>query len=254
MRIYFMILLFCMYRLAGFGQLVFPSLTNSMGKYGIAGNIRFEFSLGESFTATISNNTTITQGLLQPLADHQGAILPVMGLEFRAQRLSTGQVQLSWKTIQEIGNSGFFIERRKEKEASFASIGFRPSAAPGGNASLPLQYQAIDTDNDGTGTYYRLKQVDRDSNFAYSAVRFVDGRASQSVTLKAWPVPSFGVVNITAGGIEKGQLLVFDQAGRLVKQVAVTSQTVTCLTGLTPGTYLVMLADHKEITQRIIIQ
>lgn len=254
MKLYYLFLLLFMGRLIGYGQIAVPLLVNNKGAHGTVNDIRFEFSLGESFTATISNATTITQGLLQPLTDQQTVLLPVMGLEFRAKRISTDQVQLTWKTIQEINNLGFYIERKKENENSFARVEFLPSASPGGNASMPSQYQFTEANNFAGVTYYRLKQVDIDSNFAYSTIRFVNGQSSKVIVLKAWPVPSYGTVTIHAEGVEKDQLLVLDNGGRLVKQVPVSAQTPVQLTGLLPGTYIVMLAAHKEVNQKIIVQ
>lgn len=254
MKICFLFLLFLMQVLTGYGQVAVPLLVNNNGAHGTVNDIRFEFSLGESFTATISNATTITQGLLQPLTDQQAVLLPVTGLEFKARRINADQVQLTWKTTQEVNNLGFYVERKKENESSFTPVAFRPSAAPNGNTSLPLQYQHVDANNFTGVAYYRLKQVDKDSNFAYSAIRFVNGQGSKIIVLKAWPVPSYGTVNVLAEGVEKDQLLVFDNGGRFVKQVPVSAQAAVQLTGLLPGTYIVMLASQKEINQKIIVQ
>lgn len=254
MKLYFLFSLFLIQVLSGSGQVAVPLVVNSNGVHGTVNDIRFEFSLGEGFTATLSNATTITQGLLQPLADQQAVLLPVMGLEFRAKRISAGQVQLTWKTIQETNNLGFYVERKKENESSFAKVEFQPSAAPDGNASLPLQYKYSDANNFAGVTYYRLKQIDKNGNVAYSTVLLVNGQYSKVIAMKAWPVPSYGTVNILAEGIEKDQLLVFDNGGRLVKQIPVSAQAPLQLTGLLPGTYIIMLASHKEVSQKIIIQ
>lgn len=234
-------------------QSIQPAIINSSGLSGSANNIHFEFNLGESFTTTIGNETVITQGFLQPIMLTQGP-LPVLGLEFHAKRINNNKVQLDWKTIQEIDNKGFSIERKKESDANFTQLHFVKSAAANGNSSLSLLYMHVDTNSFAGKTYYRLKQEDIDGKFMYSTVRLVNGSNGKIISLKAWPIPSTGPVNISADGIEKDVLLVFDNNGRLIKQLTITAQTSVQLTGLTPGTYIIKLGSQKELYQKIIVQ
>lgn len=236
-----------------FGQTVTPVTINSNGTSGVVNNIYIEFNLGETFTITIGNGTFITQGLLQPITLSQGP-LPVLGLEFNAKRISNSKVQLDWKTAQEIDNKGFYVERKKESEINFTQLHFVKSAAPNGNSSLPLNYSHIDTNSFGGKTYYRLKQEDLDGKFMYSTVRLVNGNNGKVISMKAWPIPSTGPVNISAEGIEKDVLLLFDNNGRLIKQLTITAQTPVQLSGLAPGTYIVKLGSQKELYQKIIVQ
>ncbi len=215
-------------------QIITPLVTNSSGTSGTVNNIHFEFNLGESFTTTIGSGDLITQGLLQPIPLTQGP-LPVLGLEFNAKRISNSKVQLDWKTVQEIDNKGFYVERKKESDLNFTQLHFVQSAAPNGNASLALNYSHIDTNSFAGKTYYRLKQEDLDGKFMYSTVRLVNGSNGKTISMKAWPIPSTGPVNTSAEGIEKDVLLVFDNNGRLVKQLTITAQMPVQLTGLAPG-------------------
>ena len=234
-------------------QTITPAITNNSGTSGVINNIHFEFSLGESFTTTIGNGTIITQGLLQPITLAQGP-LPVLGLEFNAKRINNSKVQLDWKTVQEIDNKGFFVERKKDNEVNFTQLHFVKSAAPNGNSSLPLSYSHVDANDFRGKTYYRLKQEDLDGKFMYSTVKLVNGSNGKSISLKAWPIPSAGPVNISAEGIDNDILLVFDNNGRLMKQLSITAKTPVQITGLMPGNYIVKLGSQKELYQKIIIQ
>lgn len=238
---------------ASSAQLIQPAVLNSGGMSGTVNNVHFEFNLGETFTTTISNNTFITQGLLQPMLPEQGP-LPVLGLEFNAKRINNSKVQLDWKTVQEIDNKGFYVERKKETDANFTQLHFVKSAAPNGNTSLPLSYTHVDTNSFAGKTYYRLKQEDLDGKFMYSTIRMVNGNNGHTITLKAWPIPSTGPVNITMDGLEKDLLLVFDNNGRLMKQVNISRQLPVQISGLAPGTYFVKLSSQKELVQKIIVQ
>ena len=234
-------------------QSIQPAILNSSGLSGSAHNIHFEFNLGETFSTTIGSNTLVTQGLLQPILLEQGP-LPVLGLAFNAKRINNSQVQLDWKTIQEINNHGFSVERKKESEQSFTTLYFIPSKAVNGNASLPLDYSKTDTNSYAGKTYYRLKQEDLDGKFMYSTIRMVNGSNGHSISLKAWPIPSTGPVNISMDGVEKDQLLVFDNNGRLMKQLNISRQLPVQISGLAPGTYFVKLSSQKELVQKIIVQ
>jgi hypothetical protein len=234
-------------------QTITPAIINNSGTRGVANNIHFEFSLGESFTTMIGNENVITQGLLQPITLTQ-APLPVLGLEFNAKRINNSKVQLDWKTVQEIDNKGFYIERKKETDVNFSQLHFVKSAAASGNSLYPLTYSHVDTNSFRGKTYYRLKQEDLNGTFMYSTIRLINGSSEKIISLKAWPIPSTGPVNISVEGIDKDLLLLFDNNGRLVKQIPITAQTPVQLTGLAPGTYLVKLGSQKDLYQKIIMQ
>lgn len=224
------------------------------GNWSANGSLQLESSLGEFASPFIQNgNLLLTQGFTQPYIP-LSAPLPVLGLEFNAKRINNKNVQLNWKTVQEIDNKGFYVERKKENEANYLQLRFVKSAAPNGHASLPLHYSHIDTNSFAGKTYYRLKQQDLLGTFLYSTVRLVDGSNKKVTSLKAWPIPSTGPVNISAEGIEKDMILVFDNNGRLIKQLTITSQTPVQLTGLLPGTYIIKLGSQKELYHKIIVQ
>lgn len=227
---------------------------NSGGRSSHSNNIWIEYSVGEFVTASLNAGpTTLTQGLLQPFNQLQ-APLPVLGLEFNAKRIDNSKVQLEWKTVQEIDNKGFYIERKKEADANFSQLHFVKSATASGNSLLPLNYSHVDTNSFRGKTYYRLKQEDLNGTFMYSTIRFINGSSEKIISLKAWPIPSTGPVNISVEGIDKDLLLLFDNNGRLMKQIPITAQTHVQLTGLAPGTYLVKLGSQKDLYQKIIMQ
>ncbi len=180
-------------------------------------------------------------------------VLPVTGLEFNAKRINSNLVQLNWKTLQEFNNLGFSIERKKENENNFSSTGFVNSLAIGGNSILPLNYSTTDINNYSGKTYYQLKQKDIDGRTSYSVVRVVAG-SETTASLKVWPVPSVGEVNILLFGVEKDLIQVFDMSGRLIQQVPVFNNTQQKIRGLMPGHYIIKLAGQQDLNQKIIIQ
>ena len=184
-----------------------------------------------------------------------GSPLPVMGFEFFARRINPTQVKLNWKTIQEMNNLGFYVERKKETDNDFGPTAFVNSKAFNGNSSMPLEYEKIDTNNFKGHTYYRLKQVDRDGKFAYSVIRMVGSEADKQIVLKAWPVPSAGDVSIVVTGLNKNEMVeVYDASGKLIRRISVTDNIPEKIRQLSAGVYIVRLSSDKNISQQIIIQ
>lgn len=91
--------------------------------------------------------------------------LPVQLSGFSAT-LQNEQVILQWNTWQE-QNSKEFIIQRSADGLHFISIGI---AAASGNASSISNYRFVDRAPSTGNNFYRLKQVDRDNTFEYSAV------------------------------------------------------------------------------------
>lgn len=226
---------------------------DNAGTTFIAGSTLLEFTVGEFASLTYVNaNNMLTQGILQPYSS--GSALPVSGLEFYAKRTGKNQVQLDWKTVQEISNRGFHIERKKENESDFRTIGFVSTAAAGGNSNQPLQYRYPDNNDFAGKTYYRLKQEDIDGRTLHSVIRWVNGESNQA-SMQIWPVPSTGPVSVLVTGIGKAdQLHVYDMNGRLVQQQSIQDNIPVQLKPLLPGSYLLRLAGNKELSGRAVIQ
>jgi hypothetical protein len=93
-------------------------------------------------------------------------LLPVQLSAFSAIRASN-DVQLSWSTISEVNNFGFYVERKLDGTSSFVEV---PNSFVAGHATT-LEPQAY-TFTDNTVTpgvwYYRLRQVDLDGSIGYS--------------------------------------------------------------------------------------
>jgi Secretion system C-terminal sorting domain len=227
---------------------------DNAGTTFINGNIMLEFTVGEVASKTLFGGTNmLTQGILQPY--NTIVALPVTGLEFFAKRLDASKVVLDWKTLQEFNNKGFHMERKYENETNFTDIGFVPSTAFGGNSSLPLTYQKQDHNSFAGKTYYRIKQEDLDGKSTYSVIRIVAGAMDKQMHMQVWPVPANGPVNVLVNGLTKNDvLLLYDISGKLIKQQPVQNNSPIQLSGLKTGTYVLRLAENKELVQKIIVQ
>jgi hypothetical protein len=255
--------------------LKFPSLSSSgLDNAGTTftntsngNNVMLEFTLGETASKTLSaNNQLLTQGILQPFSQIVQTPLPVLGLELAAKRISPDKVQLDWKTLQEITNRGFGVERMKQNENNYGTVHFEPSKAPGGNSSLPLQYQHIDNNAYSQKTFYRLRQEDLNGKITYYTVQVVQGARGKIVKLSAYPNPAvreFSVlVDIISSTTEAklgpdhttDVLEVYDISGRRLQQFSIASGVPLKITGLKAGVYLIKLQSETEAVHKVVVQ
>ncbi len=141
--------------------------------------------------------------------------LPVELVEFRANAIGT-DVELSWRTASETDNYGFEIQR-KTSNSEFQKIGF---VAGQGTTTQAQSYRFVDSKL-ATGTYYyRLKQVDRDGSFSFSAVvEAVASIAPETFVLQQnHPNPFNPVTTIEfiLGRSQKARLAVYNVLGHEV--------------------------------------
>lgn len=227
--------------------------TDNAGASFKTGNAGIDFTVGEWVSLTHSNSShIITQGILQPY--QLETILPVTGLTFTARRINPGLVQLNWKTSQEINNTGFHIERKDAHENAFRAISYIPTKAMDGNSFFPLEYSTTDANSYTGQSWYRIRQQDRDGHQSYSAIRIVAGNTGKMESLKAWPVPAIGHFTVMAEGIEQDVLQVFDIKGNLVQQWPIQNGVGRTIYHLPAGTYILRLANNKELLVKAVVQ
>lgn len=144
--------------------------------------------------------------------------LPVELVEFRANAIGT-DVELYWRTASETDNYGFEIQR-KTSSSEFQKIGF---VAGHGTTTQAQSYKFVDSKL-ATGTYYyRLKQIDRDGSFSFSAViEAVTSIAPETFTLQQnHPNPFNPVTTIefVLGRAQHARLAVYDVLGHEVARL-----------------------------------
>lgn len=145
-------------------------------------------------TITMTNVTTFSPYTLGSLdADSS---LPVRWISFTGSPVSGG-VMLSWTTGQERNNDYFDIERSLDG-IDFVKIGTIRGA---GNSDMPTHYTFVDTTTENQKYYFRLRQVDYDTQSDYSNVITIVTNASViSEAVQQWmvtPNPSASSQQIT---------------------------------------------------------
>lgn len=121
---------------------------------------------GSNLTTSGSNPYTVTQSgftSFSPFGVANQNVLPVELASF-ISITEKNNVILKWKTVSELNNSGFDIERKKAENNSWSKVAFVSGI---GNSNSEKEYSITDTKLN-TGKYsYRLKQIDYNGNYTY---------------------------------------------------------------------------------------
>ncbi|GEM_PF-3485846 len=112
---------------------------------------------GNGNTGTLVNNPTwVTSGAL-----------PIQLASFNAFVLTQTRVSLQWRTLSELNNFGFEIQRRQSVQPEFQTL--PNSFVPGhGTTNVPQYYSFLDATVFAGSWQYRLKQIDLDGTVYYT--------------------------------------------------------------------------------------
>jgi hypothetical protein len=160
---------------------------------------------------------------------------------------------LYWKTETEKNNKQFEIERSADG-SSWKKIATILSEAQSGNSYNSLNYNTYDTDPVSGANYYRLKEVDRDLSFKYSAVKvlyFQDGESEPRV----FPNPANESLTVSLGKLQAGKIRIYNSLGQLVHDFdqALSTSTID-ISGFNPGFYFISISSgDKQSNYKILI-
>ncbi len=136
-------------------------------------------------------------------------VLPVTWLSFSAKKVNAN-AHLEWRTAQEQRCSLYEVERSTDG-VNYQKVGQQICR----NSQAAQNYNYVDV-NPGKGIfYYRLRQVDTDGKFDYSAVRKVS--FGEDGDIRVYPNPTRDVVQIT-NLPGNSDIRLYDASGRMVLQ------------------------------------
>ena len=180
-------------------------------------------------------------------------LLPVTLQNFSG-RLVNNQSSLQWETATELNTASFIIERSNDGN-HFAPIAQITAA---GQTTATTRYAFTDPSTAEGKNYYRLKIMDNDGHYAYSAVVIVSSNRAIA-GLQLYPNPASALVTIQhpfAGNNE--MLLLVNAQGMIVQQQRIAAgsfQTTMNLHGEGAGTYqLVWKNNGATISKTLMIQ
>lgn len=209
-------------------------------------------SWGDYFPSSAINtiDNTVTIGTVPAnqlyqwwtLADASSA-LPVTLFDFKAS-VKNKTIVTSWQTTAE-NNSSYFEVWRSVDLYKFEAVG---QLAAAGNSNGLLSYSFTDAYPYNGVSYYRLKMVDGDGKFTWSAIEKITIR--NEVFVSVYPNPASGHINFSASSeiaVSKVTAFIYDAKGSLVQSfiIAATSQQINI--GLLPaGVYNIQFMYNKK--------
>lgn len=183
-----------------------------------------------------------------------GPSLPIVFGDFTGQAIKNA-VKLTWTTLSESNNAGFFIERMDEGSSDWLSLFFVKGS---GTTTQKMSYNYVDTDViSGSTVMYRLRQRDFNGEEMYSQVIRVHVQGSSALHLvQNYPNPFTESTQIRYEIDSPGTAVisVFDITGRKISTVEHRHDRQGLYTyffdarGLRPGTYRyeVVFGDQRE--------
>ncbi len=213
---------------------LFPGETDFENIFFPAPAIPGSYTILLTLTATDFNDREDTDQFRYFLTVDQS--LPVALTDFRAAPTDKGQVDLTWRTLQETNHDSFEVERSADGR-TFHQVG---AAAGAGESFTEQAYHFRDETPLAGRNFYRLRQVDLDGSSRYSYVV----AATPVATFRVYPNPTRE--GLSLAGFAGGWVAVFDGLGRrlLVRQLAAGSPL--SVSELAPGRYLLKTASGQQ--------
>ena len=208
-----------------------------------------------------SGCSAATNGAAGPGISNVGIInssagpLPIELVSFNAL-LSTGMVELVWKTATEINNDFFTVEKSSDG-VQFEVVGNMKAK----NNSTTSNYQLNDKKPYQGTNYYRLKQTDFDGTYTFSNIITVD--FYDKIEFSVFPNPLLKHQSLVIAFDKEYEtaihINIYDITGKIVleKVIDINAQTELKIDGidLPTGIYSVRLNnDYINSTQKIIIE
>ena len=165
-----------------------------------------------------------------------GGTLPIKISAFFAKRNGNG-VTLNWTSETEINAKEYIVERNSG--SGFVAVGTLVARNIGGGSS----YSYFDNNNSKKVSEYRLKLVDFDATYKLSETRAVKGTEAVS-DFTVFPNPSNGYTKISIADVTEATTVeVIDNAGRVIKTIALKNSNTVEVNGLQNGIYLVRITN-----------
>jgi Concanavalin A-like lectin/glucanases superfamily/Secretion system C-terminal sorting domain len=219
---------------------------NTLALFKRTNNAAASWANGTATLNTTAKTLTLTGESTEYILGSTGSPLPLNLISFTGSRQNKN-VQLQWKTTQEINLEKFELQRSDDGNL-FTTI---TSISAG---SSNYNYLDADVFTIRQTCYYRLKSIDRDGKFVYSAIiRFAAQTNTGKLTL--FPNPVNDVLSIS-GLTANSTLRLITMDGKIIWQQNIQTQSAILPMGNYPnGVYMLQYSDGTRVlTEKIIKQ
>ncbi|MEM1319412.1 MAG: T9SS type A sorting domain-containing protein [Bacteroidota bacterium] len=180
------------------------------------------------------------------------APLPVELVYFQATAVDD-QSLLTWQTATELDNAGFDIQHSLNGR-DWNTLDFVEGQ---GTTDLFNDYRYFHQEPKSGSNYYRLKQIDYDGEYEYSAIKVVQ-RLGTALEVKVFPNPVSEVLNVEVQmNYKEGNYQLFNMAGQLVRSNVLIGENLTQvgLGDLPKGSYILQVqVDGAKEVRNILVQ
>ncbi len=179
--------------------------------------------------------------------DDEGTVLPVELYEQSIEMIDQAAL-VSWKTLSEINNRHFIIERSLNNK-EFEVLGYVEGA---GNSNIALSYNFLDPNPAFGVSYYRIVQQDFDGKTETFPVMVLNN--SRVAEINIYPNPTTDLIFIEAEFDGLGEI--YNQNGQLITRFEINEKNKSVsLRDYGVGTYMIkMIFTDKIISQIIIVR
>jgi hypothetical protein len=192
--------------------------------------------------------------------DATNSPLPITLSSFKAELTANDVVSLKWRTVQEISNDYFTVERSADGEQFVALKRIEGS----GTTKETRFYQTEDSYPIIGHSYYRLKQTDFDGKISYSGIQHINYEGPSSPVMLVYPTPTeTRRITIHLKGVENTDAIpvyLFNQQGLKVYEFIIqqTSEgfikNELDLNGIvSPGLYIIKAGPNLQMTRKIVV-
>ena len=177
--------------------------------------------------------------------------LPVKLASFDAKPLVGPKTQVDWVTATEKNAQSFVVEHSLNAK-DFSPVG---NVAAQGNSSTELRYSYTHNTPKAGTNYYRLRTLDRDGAFDYSAIQSVYFEEKADLFhVFPNPVAQNDMISIESSSTEPFTMTVFDMKGRVVLTQTM-NHSAQILANFPKGIYVYKLSSaQRESSGKVIVQ
>ncbi len=137
------------------------------------------------------------------VAETNTQTLPLRLIDFTGRMTAQQQSELQWTTASETNTKHFEVQWRTDTKP-FSAIGTVQAA---GNSTSDKSYNFLHRNPTAGNNYYRLKMMDTDGSFTYSAIIKIALKNDNS-SISVYPNPISSIINISVQAV-KDDLLFF---------------------------------------------
>lgn len=200
------------------------------------GNV--SFSVGQ--IDFISFNNTTNAGIQQSFDN--SISLPITGLKINAIKQGK-DVLVKWETVTESNTSHFIVQRSTAINTTADSIG---NIIAKENSTVLSNYLWVDKYPSKGINYYRLKQVDKDGKYVYSATVAINFESGFIVSY--YPNPTSSIIKLDIGTTNASgySFQLFDLNGNLLQSSTITNTITTVnMETLKSATYIIKITNSQ---------